>query len=377
MAATLSIPETPDDVTAEWLTASLTHAGVLRGGRVTAARWERVGQEYGFTGVVGRVQLRYEDEGGNPPASLIAKLPMAQDGAVSAYRKLQERDPALVDRYYRRSEREARFYREVPVAFAPSLYYAAADQAHRLVILLLEDVKGGRQGDVLHGCSVDDAALVIEELAPFHARWWGNRAPTTEFPRAGTDDPQTRQERYAGHLSSFFSEYGNTLSPGIGSLIERLGSRLGAVAGALHARPQTLIHADLHLDNLIFDARGDSRSVVVLDWQTVSVGPPAWDVALFLFGSLSVEDRRAAEAELFDRYVALLAAHGVRGYSVEDLRLDCRLALLLLLAGTVVWLSAIDRDELTTRERALQHAALSDGRIVAALLDHDVQALVS
>jgi aminoglycoside/choline kinase family phosphotransferase len=145
----------------------------------------------------------------------------------------------------------------------------------------------------------------------------------------------------------------------------------------MYARQQTLIHGDLHLDNLIFDARGDGRSVVVLDWQTVSVGPPAWDVALFVFGSLSVADRRASEAQLFDRYVTLLSTRGVRGYSVRDLWLECGLALLVLLAGTVGWLTTLDRGELTTRERALQHAALADGRLVAALLDHDVGALLS
>ncbi len=372
----LPIPEAPEEITPEWLTAALTKTRVLRRGHVTAARWERVGQDYGFTGVLGRVQLLYENEDGDPPASMIAKLPMAQDDAVSAYRKRQERDPALVDRYYERCACEARFYHEVPAAFAPGLYYSAADDAQRRVVLLLEDLGGGRQGDVLDGCSTDDAALVIEELAPFHAGWWGNRAPTSEFPRAGTDDPQTRQDRYAAQLPRFFAEYGNVVPPGVSRIVEGLGSRLAAVAQALYARPQTLIHGDLHLDNMIFDARGEGRSVVVFDWQTVSVGSPAWDVTLFLFGSLGVEDRRAAEAQLFERYVMLLSAHGVRDYSVDDLRRDCGLALLVLLAGTVVWLSALERGELTARERSLQHAALADGRLVAAVIDHDVGALL-
>jgi hypothetical protein len=134
--------------------------------------------------------------------------------------------------------------------------------------------------------------------------------------------------------------------------------------------------ADLHLDNLIFDARG-GRSVVVLDWQTVSVGAPARDLAPFLFGSLSPEDRRISERVLLDRYAELLAAYGVRGYSREDLGLDCRLALLALLAGTIVWIGSLDADELSERERALQDAAIADGRLTTALLDHDVGALLS
>jgi Ecdysteroid kinase-like family len=362
------IPETPNDVTPEWLTAVLTGAGVLTAGRVIASQWERVGEEYGFTGLVGRVELRYEDEQGTPPASLIVKLPMAKGDAVSGHRAVQERDSALMRLYYDRCVRELRFYREIAVSFAPMLYYSAADEAHHRVALLLEDLSGGRQGDVLEGCSIEDARLVIDQVAPFHARWWGDRASVSRFAVAGRD-PRERQERFDGQYDLFIERYGDRLPPGISDVVERLRSRLADVASALDTRQKTLIHGDLHLDNLLFDARGDGRSVTVLDWQTVSIGSPAWDVALFLFGSLSVDDRRTAESELFDRYVGLLSAHGVRGFSSEDLRLDCGLAVLLALAGTVGWLATVDRDA-SARERALQDAVLSDGRLFTAVLDY-------
>jgi hypothetical protein len=93
--------------------------------------------------------------------------------------------------------------------------------------------------------------------------------------------------------------------------------------------------------------------------------------------SLSVDDRRAAEGELFDRYLTLLSLHGVRGYTVEVLRTECGLALLVRLAGTVGWLSSLDGDLLTERERALQDALFANGRFVAALLDHDVESLLA
>jgi hypothetical protein len=97
---------------------------------------------------------------------------------------------------------------------------------------------------------------------------------------------------------------------------------------------------------------------------------------LFPFGSLSPEDRRSAEGVLLDRYAELLAAHGVRGYSRENLRLDCRLALLALFAGTIIGIASLEPDELSERERALQDAAITDGRLIAALLDHDVDAIL-
>lgn len=300
---------------------------------------------------------------------------MAQDKTTSGHRAVQEREPALQDRYYERCAREVRFYREIGVAFAPQVYYAAADHERRRVALLLEDVSGGRQGDVLEGCSIEDAAAVLEHLAPFHARWWGARAPAG-FERLGVD-PKARQERYAGQMERFVERYGEDLPPELGNVVRLLRSRLGDIAIAMEDGARTLVHGDLHLDNMIFAPTSDSRPVVVLDWQTASVGPPAWDVGLFLFGSLSVEDRRAAEAELLDRYLTLLTAHGVPAYSMEDLRFECQLALLVLLAGTIVWLTTLERADLTGRERALHQTALANGRLVAALLDHDVESLLA
>lgn len=368
---TLRIPGTAEEVTPEWLTAALTQTGVLRAGEIVAAPWERVGEEYGFTGVVGRVRPRYENEDGETPASLIVKLPMAHDEHASGHRALQERDPTLMRRYFDRCAREARFYREIPVGFAPALYYAATDEESRRVVLVLEDV-GGRQGDVLEGCSVDDAAVVIDAVAPFHARWWGESAPVRAFPQRG-EDSRTRQERYDSQVDGFLERFGDQLPEPVAVIVRLLRTRLAAVREMLHEHARTLTHADLHLDNLMFAPRGERDRVAVLDWQTVSVGPPAADVALFLFGSLSVEDRRAAEDDLFHRYVTRLA---VSGYSMPELRRDCDLALLLWLAGIVGMLTTADPSALTARERALHEAALGDGRLVAALLDHHVATLL-
>jgi Phosphotransferase enzyme family len=369
----LPIPETPDDLTPEWLTAALTESGVLAGDQVVDARRQRVGAEYGFTGIVVRIELEYEPARGDLPRSLIAKLPMAQGDSVSGYRAVQERDPALMRRYYERCAREQRFYSEIGAHFAPTPYYAAADGQR--VVLLLEDLSGGRQGDVLVGCSIDEAALVLDELARFHARWWGERAPRDGFERLVRDGREW-QERYGPQVETFLERHGERVPPVVPAVASELRSKLAAVAEELYGRPRGLTHNDLHLDNVLFDARGEA-TVVVLDWQTVAVGAPAWDVTLFLVDSLGVEDRRAAEAELWERYVAGLAANGGIDYSLEDLRLECRLSLLLLLAGTVGWLANLDEAELTGRERALQDAALDDGRLAAALADHEVEAMLA
>ena len=367
----LPLPRLPEDLTPAWLTAALAESGTLTAGSVVAVDWERVGAEFGFGGLVGRLSLRYAGARADAPASLVAKLPMIQEQSMSGFRARQERDPALLRRYFERCAREAQFYRELGAACAPRAYYARADAEEDRVVVLLEDVSRGRHGDALAGCSVDDAALVLRELAEFHARWWDERAPSGYPPIA--PDPSARQERYAAVVDRFLERYGRR-HPFVRDLAVALRDRLADIAAGLGER-RALTHGDLHLDNLVF-GDGDGRPVTVLDWQTVAIGPPAWDVALFLFRSLAAEDRAAAEPELLDQYTAQLTEHGVRSYSRQELQADCRLALLVLLAGTIVWLATLEPSELTGRERELYDASLADGRLVGALIDHDAAALL-
>ncbi len=284
------------------------------------------------------------------------------------------RKRAATRQHYERCAREARFYQEIgrssPVP-APRFYYGAADDETGRVVLLLEDLVAARPGDVLRGCSPAEAALVLEAVAPIHARWWGrfDSGTLAWLPRWGAD-PSARQERYVGQVGPFLERFGHRLPPSFREAIDRLRTRYAAVLSALERAPATVIHADLHLDNVLFNPPGTLTPAVVLDWQSVSRGAAAVDVALFVFGSLAVEDRRMAEEGLLRRYHALLVEHGVGGYSLERLRDDCRSALLWQLAGTVGWLAGVDPDRLAGRERALVDAAIGDGRLVAALLDH-------
>ena len=55
-----------------------------------------------------------------------------------------------------------------------------------------------------------------------------------------------------------------------------------------------------------------------MDWQSVSLGLPARDVAYFLGTGLTALDRREHEQDLIAAYHAALADHGVTGYSIAQ-----------------------------------------------------------
>ena len=209
VALLLPIPETPEDVTPDWLTAALTETGVLQQGRVAATRWERVGQEYGFTGArrprpasvraLDRRPARVVDrEAANGSGTRCLGLPRAP-GA-------RPRPPAPPLRALR--SRGALLPRDRRSHSPRRPYYAAADDEDRRVVLLLEDVGAGRQGDVLHGCSVDDCSPRDRRAGAVPcARGGGSGVQLRGFQRIGSD-PRARQKRYDGQVDRFLDECG-------------------------------------------------------------------------------------------------------------------------------------------------------------------------
>ena len=118
-----------------------------------------------------RIHLEYDPPGAGPP-TLVAKVPSADETS---------RAGAAATRTY---EIEASFYRdlaaELPVR-TPDCWYAAHDPATNAYVVVLEDVAPAVQGDQMHGCSVEDIAAAVDELALLHGPRWGD--PTLRRPR--------------------------------------------------------------------------------------------------------------------------------------------------------------------------------------------------
>ena len=74
--AALPIAETPEELTAGWLTAALTTSGVLDGTRVVAATSRPIGTGQMCDCV--RLDIRY-DRPTDAPSTIVAKLPAADE----------------------------------------------------------------------------------------------------------------------------------------------------------------------------------------------------------------------------------------------------------------------------------------------------------
>ncbi len=285
----------PAEVTPEWLTRVLTAAGVLDGGRVTGLSMTPVG-----TGQVGDSI----HEGG-----AASKFPSADETSRAA---------AATTRTY---EVETRFYQQLRDRVditTPVPYCALLDVDANEFVLIMNDLAPAEQGDQMRGCTVDEAALALDELAGLHAPVWADSTlsrlawldrstpESTEFftQMLGSVYP-TWRERYGDRVDDEVAEAGTTL-------VENLGAYL-----AYRPEPLTATHGDYRVDNMLFATEAGGAPLTVVDWQTAALGPPVTDVSYLLGTSLLPEDRAANERDLVARYHEQLLARGVTDFGLE------------------------------------------------------------
>ncbi|MEO5723066.1 MAG: phosphotransferase, partial [Ilumatobacteraceae bacterium] len=294
MGDKLKVPSGVADLTASWITAAMGAAAA--GAVVTDVVLRPIGN--GMVADSVRLQLTWDRPTEAPP-SLVAKVPAADE--VS-------RGSAAATRTYLL---EAAFYNDLADTLAvnrPRCYKAMHDPQTNDYVVLLEDLAPAEAGDQIAGCSVDQAALVIPELAALHGPRWCDPA-LKELP--WLDAPSSEAIANLQLLVSmvfpgFLERYSARLDPGVVALAERFVASLGAYLGNRGAK-WTVAHGDFRLDNLLF---GGPR-VAVLDWQTVKIGAALGDVAYFIGSALHTEDRRSAEQDLVrDYHGRLLAAGG-------------------------------------------------------------------
>jgi hypothetical protein len=343
----LSIADTPDALTPEWLTDALTASGTLTGARVVAADVRPLGTGQMCDSV--RIALTY-DEPGAGPATLVAKLPAADEGS---------RATAVMFRSY---EKEVRFYQELagrlPVR-TPRVHHAAIDPPTGSFVLLLEDLAPAEPGDQLRGCDVEVAAAAVAELVKLHAPLWDDpRLVQLDWLHG---DPEGRATLLEGVLpmlwAGFQERYADRLLPHV----KQAGDVFFAHTGGRGAadRAHTVTHTDYRLDNLLIAPDG---AVTVVDWQTCGTGVGPSDVAYFLGAGLHPDVRREVEEGLVRSYHDGLLAAGVTGYDWADCWLDYRrgtwsgLSMAVLASMSVKRTDRGDDMFLTMADRHARHA---------------------
>jgi hypothetical protein len=300
----MDIVTEPAGLTAAWLTDAL-------GARVDAVTSEQVG-----TGQMGTCYRLRLDGDATLPSSVLVKLPAADSAAR-----------ALVIGAY---AIELRFYREVAPTVAvrvPTVHHQAIDLDTGAFTLVMEDLAPAVQGDQVAGCTPAQARAAAVNLAGLHGpRWCDPTLSDIEgLAIQGPDDAALLAEFYAPALDIFVDGLGDLLEP---AAVETLRATLALAEAWTLGRGERfgLVHGDYRLDNLMFTPGSDV--VTAVDWQTLSLGLPARDLAYLASTGLAVEDRRSSDEGVVAAYHAALVGHGVDGYPLEDCWDDYRYAML-------------------------------------------------
>jgi hypothetical protein len=306
--ATVPIADTTDDLTPEWFTEVLRRGGTIaQHRRVTDVWTELIGT--GQVGLVARALLEYDDPRDGEPSSLVVKLPSPDPGS---------RQMGVAMGLY---EAEVRFYQEIAGRLGPSIptmHWGEVDPRTGRFTLVLDDLTGTSQvGDMVAGCSLEQAALAMVALPALQAPVWDD----PDLPARPWLDPVRTDMMFAAvapTLELFLDRFAGRLDPEHVSLVRRLAPHAGDYRTRVWQPPYVVAHSDYRLDNMMFATTGEAPPISVVDWQGARLGPPLLDAAVLLGACMSTDQRRAHERELLQDYHGRLVSAGVSGFSFQD-----------------------------------------------------------
>lgn len=276
------VPTTPEEMTAAWLAAALEEPIDPE----TPVERTRIGEGYGLSAVLIRCRWAAPD---GAQRSVIVKL-WDTTGVAGT--------------------REVDFYRDFGAEAGlriPACFHGALDASANRGVLVLEDLGDVIQGDCLEQLPAEPTAALAREVAGFHGTWWDHES----LARAAWLPDATRLEREPGWFEDrrrgFRKRFPGRLDPFCQGLVDQAEQLHDRSNEYLAGAPVTLLHADLHLDNVVWE--GDRRHPVILDWARVAKGPAALDVVWLLLEIGRADDMDSALAAYLE---ALEARSGIR-----------------------------------------------------------------
>lgn len=282
------VPQSLDDVTAEWLADAF-------GSPIDSIDVQPIAAGEGFMGQLARVGIESADA--HVPSSVIVKLPTSDPGGK------------FIGEMMGVWHREHLFYRDVAEHMTINVPIAYVNIAEP-PCLVLEDLAPAVVGDHVAGATLDQAQRAIDALAIHHAAWFEHPMLASLDWMPGLDDPSvlTLKDTFAMGWPMFLERFADELPDRCLAWCERFVEHIPTwIAGHLDD-PLTMTHGDFRLDNLFFF---DDGTIAVIDWQLCMRAPGQGDFVYFCANNLTVDMRRAHEQSLLARYVAGLHARGV------------------------------------------------------------------
>ncbi len=348
MTDTLMIPRQWDDMTSAWMTTAL--AGHHPGAEVADVTLLLVDDG---TNRRARIGLTYAAGAG--PATVFAKAESDAPGR----REIHARNGNLFN--------EPRLFSSgvsLPVDH-PVVYSTVIDEPGLDYMLVMEDLlaRGADPRDATRPMTVDQVARGLCGLARLHSQYWN---AVQDHATLAWVQPFVPSEGWQAPMRAILpmglERAGDVVPAAVTALSvdELVGEMWARSVGTLTTGPQTLLHGDPHIGNTYLLPDGE---VGFLDWQVVRTGSWSHDVGYFLQGALTVDDRRATEADLVEEYRGCLDVPEDERPSPEEAWMRYRTS---PAHGLIVWLATISGNVQT---RAVSLALVE--RYAAAFVELD------
>ncbi|KXX73372.1 hypothetical protein MMYC01_210014 [Madurella mycetomatis] len=293
------LPVTVKEVTAAWFTKIL--------GRPVKA--VKVVEEIHGTASKLLYELTYED---NSDATSLPTHVCVKGGFNPDLVKLH---PTLNAVYRREAEF---FYHIAPTVsmLLPPVWYCGSDTVTGQGIVVFDDLKarGYQFGSPLEAWPVERVRTGIEELALLHAKTWGAKQEDFPWLKEGLS---LREVILSMMVESewakrFFDETAKPPVPDYMMDRERMIRAFKTLWATTNQEHLCVTHGDSHIGNTFITPTGKPG---FLDWQGLHFNSFLHDVTYFIAGTMTIEDRRANEVELFEHYLATL--HNAGGPKLE------------------------------------------------------------
>lgn len=348
----MDFPRTVDEITPEWLTTVLRESGAFSGAQVE--RFEAIQLDGGVAGEVFRLRLFYALEVDDVALTVVAKMSLADE----RHREMM-RDGGVY-------EREIGFYQRLAPTSgmrSPATYFTEVDPVSGYSMILMEDIGHLRTVDQYASeeseeLTLNDALAATASLVSLHANLWSDDSLYQYQWLGNARNPEQidhQSVQYNDALESFIETFGEFLPEHYESIARNFGRKSRDVIELYGLSPQTFVHGDFRLANVLFDdvATGINR-VVAFDWQLIGISNAATDLSYFISASMSTTNRRKHEEALFTAYYEGLKEQGITDYSESEFEVDIRLG--ALRAAAILTKSAVNLDlkNLLESEEGLQ-----------------------
>lgn len=231
----------------------------------------------------------------------------------------------MIGGYNGTARAEGRFYTELRPRLdieSPLGYHAAFDRRSLAGINVLEDIVATRDArfcDFRTLVTRPMAESMVDLLADLHGHRFGDTTLTRDYRwLANFADwfaigaRKMGTERYTARAMRVMGE---RIPRAIVDRADEIWPRTVAAAAVHRAQPTSVLHSDVHVGNWYL--HGDGR-MGLIDWQCVAHGHYARDLAYMLATALAVDDRRAWERALIERYVLRLSARAGQDIAFDD-----------------------------------------------------------